>query len=119
MTIRILCLAAGMILVGVSQAQAKIIDMGIISRSDVKSACERAGAQPFGIANLNGNYGCVGRFADVSCTVDHVCRAVVNDTRPMTGNSLDYVLTYGRSTPAATMIQPLDLRVGPVKSSQP
>ena len=104
-----------MIVVGVSHAQAKVVDMGIISRSDVKSACDRAGGRAFGIGNLNGNYGCVGAVAEVACTVDHACRAIVGDTRPMTGNSLDYVLTYGRASPAATMIQPLNLRVVPLK----
>jgi hypothetical protein len=104
-----------MIVAGVSHAQAKVIDMGIISRSDVKGACDRAGGQSFGITNFNGSYGCAGRFADVSCTVDHLCHAVVNDTRPMTGNSLDYVLTYDRSQPAAIMIQPQDRRIVPLK----
>ena len=119
MNLRIVCLAIAVVVAGASHAQAKVISMGTISRSDVKSACDRAGAQPFGIENFNGNYGCAGRYADVICTIDHVCRALVSDTRPMTGNSLDYVLTYNRSTPASTMIQPLDLRVGPVKKLQP
>jgi len=119
MNLRIVCLATLVIVAGVSHAEAKVVSMGLITRSDVKSACDRAGAQSFGIADLTGNYGCAGRFAVVSCTVDHLCRALVNDTRPMTGNSLDYVLTHNRATPAATMIQPLDLRVGPLKQQQP
>jgi hypothetical protein len=119
MNVRIVCLAAAMIIAGISHAQAKVINMGIISRSDVQGACHRAGGRSFGIENLNGNYGCVGSIAVVNCTVDRVCQANVSDTRPMTGNSLDYVLTYGRVTPAATIVQPLDLRVGPVKSPQP
>lgn len=119
MTLRIACLAIAVILAGASHAQAKIINMGLISRSDVKSACNRAGGLSFGIDNLNSNYGCAGRIADVTCTIDHVCRAIVSDTRPMTGNSLDYVLTHNKPVPAATMLQPLDLRVGPLKQQQP
>lgn len=115
MNLRIVCLAVGMIVAGISHAQAKVIDMGIISRDDVKGACDRAGGQSFGITDFNSSYGCAGRFADISCTVDHACHAVVNDTRPMTGNSLEYVLTYGTSRPAATMIVPLDRRVVPLK----
>lgn len=108
---QVVCLAMGMIVAGVSHAEAKTINMGVLSRNEVKSACERAGARHYGIENLDGGYGCISDVADVICTVDNLCHASIGDTRPMTGNSLDYVLTYGKAIPPATKVLPLDRRV--------
>ena len=108
---QVVCLAMGMIVAGVSHAEAKTINMGVLSRNEVKSACERAGARHYGIENLDGGYGCISDVADVICTVDNLCHASIGDTRPMTGNSLDYVLTYGKAIPPAKTIMPQDHRI--------
>jgi hypothetical protein len=115
MNTRIVGLAMVLLVAGLSQAQAKMVPMGAISRADVKSTCDRVGGRAYGIDDLSADYGCNGTFADVGCSPDHTCRAYVGDTQPMTGNSLDYVLTGGKTPPAATTIQPLDLRVSPIK----
>jgi hypothetical protein len=108
-------LAAGIIVASLSPAEAKTINMGSISRSDVSSACNRARGSDFGIGDLQRAYGCATKVGQVYCSSDGECVAQVPYTTPMTGNSLDFVLTHGRNTPAAAMIQPLDPRIVPLK----
>lgn len=117
MNYRIFCLALalGMMAGGLSQAEAKTINMGHISRSDVSSACGRAGGSTFGIGNLEKAYGCSTVVSEVYCTAEGICGANVRDTLPLTGNSLDFVLTHGQNKPAAAMIQPVNSRIVPLK----
>jgi len=115
----ILGLAAGIIVTGLSQAEAKSLNMGSISRSDISSACNRAGGSAFGIGNLERAYGCSTEVGEVYCTPEGLCVAQVSDTRPLTGNSLDFVLTHGRNASAAAMIRPLDPRITPLKQPTP
>jgi hypothetical protein len=117
MNVRILGLAAGMMVFSLAQAEAKTVDMGSISRSDVSNACKRAGGASFGIGTLEKSYGCSTAAGSVYCTAEGDCVARVLDTVPMIGNSLDYVLTRGQNGPAASMIQPKDHSIHPL--SQP
>lgn len=112
-------LAAGMMVAGLPQAEAKTINMGSISRSDISSACSRARGAAFGIGNLDRSYGCATKVGEVYCDADGNCVAQASDTLPLTGNSLDFVLTRGRNNAAASMVQPLDPRITPLKQPNP
>jgi len=111
MTFRIVCLAMGLVVAGMSHAEAKMIYMGPLSRPEVKAACERAGGRHYGIEDLSNGFGCHSPIADVSCNKDGLCNAYIGDTRPLTGNSLDYVLTYGAPIPPSKTIQPESRRI--------
>jgi hypothetical protein len=108
-------LAAGLIAASLSPAEAKSLNMGSISRSDISSACNRAGGTAFGIGNLSRAYGCSTPVGEVYCTAEGICGAVVSDTLPLTGNSLDFVLTRGQNKPASVMVRPVDSRIVPIQ----
>jgi len=116
MTFRTVCLAMGLIVAGIPPAEAKTTDMGFHPRAEVKAACERASARHFGIEDLQDGYGCSSDIADVFCTKDGVCHASIADTRPLTGNSLDYVLTYGRPIPPSRTVLPENRRIEAVNA---
>jgi hypothetical protein len=115
----IIGLSAATFVAGLSQAEAKTVNMGPISRGDVSSACSRASGIGFGITNLERSYGCATKVGQVYCTAEGECVGQVADTVPMTGNSLDFVLTHGQNTPAAAMVMPLDTRIVPLKQPKP
>jgi len=116
MYLRIALVTAAVLFAGVTHAEAKVVNMGILSRAEVKSACERAGGRLYGVERLNDGYGCSSDVADVACTPDGLCRASIGDTQPLTGNSLDYVLTYGRAIPPSEKILRQNRRIEAVNA---
>ena len=93
-------------------AQAKSIAMGALSRSAVKSACDRAGGQSFGINDEAAVYGCANSFGSVNCTPDSNCEGFIQDMRPVAGNSLWIILGNGR-THGPSKVDPVDAKVQP------
>jgi hypothetical protein len=93
-------------------AEAKSISMGALSRSAVKSACDRAGGQSFGINDETAVYGCANSFGTVNCTPDSNCEGFIQDMRPVAGNSFSIILGNGRSH-GPTKVDPVDARVNP------
>ena len=112
MRYRLLCLAllVGALSMAHQPADAKTVNMGVLSRSAVKSACDRAGGHSFGIYDENSAYGCENDRAIVNCTPDSLCAGFINDMVPVTGNSLRVILG-GQPSGAAKMVQPVNAQV--------
>ena len=107
---------------GMHASEAKTVQMGAISRAAMQSACLRAAGTAFGIQDLSAAYGCYSGIAAASCNGDRdgaepTCIAVVDDMRPVTGNSPSYILGIARSIPSQR-IQPVNARVTPLNQSQ-
>jgi hypothetical protein len=108
-----LCLAlcgCGAFLLFHSEASAKTVNMGSLSRDTVSFACRRAGGVPYGTQNGSDQYGCSAAYAVVACSDDAGCVATVNDLTPVPGNSIDTVLSIGQPAPPPA-VQPLNARV--------
>jgi len=103
---------AALFLLGLQEAEAKTVDIAFVSRSDVRTACYRAGGSSFGIEDETAPYGCYTDDAAVTC-LDDKCQASVQDSHPMTGTSLGYILGFGRPKPASRMVAPVDARILP------
>lgn len=95
-----------------AEAAAKTIPMGSVSRAVLRDECLRAGGKPVGIDDENATYGCLARWAAISCTPDADCAAFVRDTIPVVGNSLRAILNLGQAQ-NSSRIQPLNARVDP------
>jgi len=90
----------------------KTISLGPISRSVLRDECIRAGGGTVGIGEESAVYGCIARYASVSCTPDGAdCQAVVRDTIPVVGNSLRSILNLGQSANRSRAVQPVDARI--------
>jgi hypothetical protein len=105
-------------LFGLGKAEAKTVDIAYVSRGDVRNACMRVGSSAFGIEDETANYGCYAQQTVITCTPDGKCQASVPDTRPLTGNSLGYILGFGKPTPASQMVAPVDARIMPDYSAK-
>ncbi|HEY4089533.1 MAG TPA: hypothetical protein VGM43_26585 [Bryobacteraceae bacterium] len=101
----------GALLFEQSEAQAKTVNMGSLSRDTVSFACRRAGGQAFGTENSADQYGCSASFAIVICSETNGCVATVNDLTPVVGNSIDSILSIG-SINQGLAVQPINARVG-------
>lgn len=105
-----ICAAAGMFTN--VPAQAKTVNLGLLSRNTIDIACRRANGSPYGISEDGQNYGCRTGRAVVLCLPDSTCTATVSELRPMTGNSLNLLLGT-EPTGSARKIVPIDRRVLP------
>jgi hypothetical protein len=109
--------AGGALFLQHSDAQAKTVNMGNLSRDTVSFACGRAGGQAFGTQSGDDQYGCAAAYAYVICTEADGCVATVNDLTPVAGNSIDSILSIG-TTSQTRAIQPLNARVQPLYKPQ-
>lgn len=114
--LRMVALVLASLILGIGAAQAKQVSMGVVSRSSVQIACTRAGGTSFGTTNDQSDYGCNAEGVGIYCSAaDSTCAALVRDTRPAVGNSLDQLLGLDRAATGVRTVQPIDPRVAPVQ----
>jgi len=119
-------IVAALSVLSLQEAAAKTIDIAYVSRSDMLNACLRARGSAYGIGDSTAIYGCYAGQTVISCTPDDSstpddetqCQASVADTQPLAGNSLGYILGFGKPAPASQMVAPVDARLQPDYGAQ-
>jgi hypothetical protein len=97
------CFRLAMIALGICfaavPAEAKTVHLGEFSRNSIKLTCARGDARAYGIDDETQQYGCKSSHTGVIvvCTIESDCFAIVSDTTPVRGNSLDVLLGIRRS----------------------
>ena len=100
----------GMVCASFVPAQAKAVNLGTISRAELKTSCEKAGGESYGIDDPNVEFGCKAHeHGIISCAPAGACQLFVGDLVPVTGNSLPTILGLGPSQ--ALVVMPANSRL--------